>query len=257
MNSLWCRPWSRTAAISSGLVLAFTPLAGCGPQKAAPPPAASADAENGGRGPASTTPTVIAAPAIPDLVAGERRLILADFSPFPEGSHEWSEEGAILRTTGKPKGYLYTKESFGDFLLKYDVRYPSASAADIETLKENSGVLVYITGEHKVWPLSMEIQGKYIDLGSVKENGGAAPATQTFNRELQRKVIKSPQEWNSVEVLSEGGALTVKLNGEEVTKAEPNFLSSGPIGLQAEGFPVEIANLRLLPKAEAGGSVQP
>ncbi|ADG66997.1 protein of unknown function DUF1080 [Planctopirus limnophila DSM 3776] len=190
------------------------------------------------------------APVI-ELEPDEQRLALADFLTFPEASDDvatsgWTEEGVIIRGTGTPKGYLYTQKTFENFRLRYDLRFPAALLSSASPLKENTGVLVYITGDQKVWPLSMEVQGKYVDLGSVKENGGAAKATQTFDKELQQKVIGPAHEWNSLEVISQGGALTVLLNGEKITTSEPNFLSSGPIGLQAEGFPVEFANLRIL-----------
>ncbi|WP_165603878.1 3-keto-disaccharide hydrolase [Planctopirus hydrillae] len=204
---------------------------------------------------AETLPTATPAPQLPapviELEPDEQRLALADFLTFPETSGDnaasgWSEDGPIIRGTGTPKGYLYTQKTFENFRLRYDLRFPAALLSSASPLKENTGVLVYITGDQKVWPLSMEVQGKYVDLGTVKENGGAAKATQTFDKELQQKVIRPAHEWNSLEVISQGGALTVLLNGEKITTSEPNFLSSGPIGLQAEGFPVEFANLRIL-----------
>lgn len=186
--------------------------------------------------------------------AGFRLLNRDDFEVFsnePEAAEKtWSIKSGLLHCTGKPKGYLYTKESFKNFTLKLDYRFePSERHRKENKLQfSNTGILIYITGEHKQWPLSLEVQGKHMEMASIKENGGAAKAIiedQPENRESARKEVG---EWNSLEIISKDGVLTSRLNGVQICQNKAGELTEGQIGLQSEGFEVEFRNIQIKPE---------
>jgi hypothetical protein len=116
---------------------------------------------------------------------------------------------------------------------------------DESQFKGNTGFLMYITGEHKIWPVCLEVQGKYSEMGDIRENGGAEKVTKTDDNEARQNARKPVGQWNSLEIVSKDGTLAVSLNGTPVCKSEPDFLSEGMIGVQAEKFPFEVRRLRI------------
>src|SRR5690606_6888171 len=74
-----------------------------------------------------------------------------------------SDTSAVtLRMYGSTQGYLYTNRSYRDFTLRFDIRWlDSASLPESDRPNANAGVLVFIIGEHKVWPRCLEVQGKW------------------------------------------------------------------------------------------------
>jgi hypothetical protein len=74
---------------------------------------------------------------------------------LPEGSalaDVWSVQNRVLVCKGSPAGYLFTREKFESFVLRLQWRFDPEKGAG------NSGVLLRVTGEHKVWPRSIEAQ---------------------------------------------------------------------------------------------------
>src|SRR5437660_12879939 len=65
-----------------------------------------------------------------------------------------------IKVSGQPAGYFYTDKSFKNYVLKFDWRYKRpANLEDDKKFEGNSGCLIHITGAHKVWPTSLEVQG--------------------------------------------------------------------------------------------------
>jgi hypothetical protein len=104
---------------------------------------------------------------------------------------------------------------------------------------------MYITGEHKLWPVSLEVQGKHVQMAAIKENGGAQPVTATDDDAARQKARHAVGKWNSIEIVSTDGVLEVSLNGTPISKCEPDFLSEGLIGIQSEDFPFEVRRMRI------------
>lgn len=164
----------------------------------------------------------------------------------PERTDSWSVADGVWRTTGKPKGYLASQVSYGDFTLKYEYRFPAASADAAADHAENTGCLVYIALEDKIWPVCLEVQGKYFETGMIKVNGrkDLTVVTEDFPG-VRQEHLNSPSEWNQIEIVSEAGALTVYLNGELIGTSHPTELKNGRIGFQAENFEVEFRNVMI------------
>lgn len=147
--------------------------------------------------------------------------------------------------SGKPNGYFATKATYKNYILEFEWMYgrPENLAADAK-YNGNSGVLVHISGPHKVWPKCTEVQLFSADAGNIFAIQGAqfqgkkdAPA--------QKKAVKPVGQWNAMEVTCRNGAITCKINGTEVatgTGADPD---SGPIGWQSEGSKIRFRNMRI------------
>ena len=145
------------------------------------------------------------------------------------------------------RGYLPSSTLYGpDFTLTYEYRFPEAASMPEEKRPNcNTGCLLFITGEDKVWPRCLEVQGKWSETASIKSNARDVQVTATLDEPARDAARKPPGEWNRVEVVSRGGALTVSLNGVQVATSEPTDLTHGRIGFQAEGFPVEFRDVRI------------
>ena len=151
-----------------------------------------------------------------------------------------------IACSGKPKGYLYSKKPYQNFIWRLEYRFPRPdNLKDEAKFKGNTGFLVYVTGEHKLWPMCLEVQGKHIQMAAVKENGGAQPVTVEDDDSARQKARKSVGQWNAIEIISKEGELQVTLNGTPIAKSQPDFLSEGSIGIQAEDHPFEIRRMRI------------
>lgn len=260
------------AAWRNGLCVALLALvAGCGGQDAGPPKTDTATIESGKAGDATSaasmatdtastpadsgTPDKSASPEAVEatepqfqLEEGFTLLTFSDFEAFGAESGTWEPTPEGVKCTGKPRGYLYTKQSFQNFTLRVDYRFPRPkSLQDDAKFKGNTGFLMYITGEHKLWPVSLEVQGKFVQMGAIKENGGAQPVTATDDDVARQKARRPVGQWNSLEIVSTNGVLAVSLNGVPISKCEPDFLSEGLIGIQSEDHPFEVRRLRIRP----------
>lgn len=244
-------------------------MTGCGGQNASPsksdavtadsekPATASAEPSTPGKGtdapadsgmPDKSASTETQEPSEPpfQLEDGFTLLTFADFEAFGAEAGTWEPTLEGMKCTGKPRGYLYSKQSFQNFTLRVDYRFPRPkSLQDDAKFKGNTGFLMYITGEHKLWPVSLEVQGKYVQMGAIKENGGAQPVTATDDDAARQKARRPVGQWNSIEIVSTNGVLAVSLNGTPISKCEPDFLSEGLIGIQSEDHPFEVRRLRI------------
>lgn len=234
------RPHSRWVGCAWVL---FALAGGC--RRETPPPA-SAIKNSSGTSTTSIAHEVVPAESPFHLEEGFESLTFADFEAFGAESNTWTATEEGLTCSGKPKGYLYSKQPYQNFTLRVDYRFPRPDNLKVEAnFKGNTGFLVYVTGEHKLWPMCLEVQGKYVQMAAIKENGGAEPVKAEDDDTARQQARKSVGQWNSLEIISKDGALAVSLNGTPISKCEPDFLSEGPIGIQAEDHPFEVRRLRL------------
>ena len=211
-------------------------------------PSAPAPALNTSSGTSTTTVAHEAAIVEPPfhLEEGFEQLAFADFEAFRAEADTWAATQEGLKCSGKPKGYLYSKQPYQNFTLRIDYRFPRPDNFKDETkFKGNTGFLVYITGEHKLWPMCLEVQGKHVQMAAIKENGGAEPVKAVDDDAARQQARNPVGQWNSLEIVSKDGALAVSLNGTPISKCEPDFLSEGLIGIQAEDHPFEVRRIRV------------
>lgn len=233
-------------------------LMGCSSEPSTSTPTSEAKSVSRDSAP-PTPPTTFPIPWNADTLAdgeftleeGFRTLTLADFEPFfakpPQHPQTtWQSIRDAIVCFGKPKGYLYSKEKFTDFTLRLELRFaPPADESAAEKFNPNTGVMLHITEPHKQWPKSLEVQGRFADLATIKENGGAAKVEIVDDPAARESARKPVGEWNALEIVSKAGAITAFLNGTKICESQPSDVTSGMIGLQSEDFEVHFRRLRI------------
>jgi hypothetical protein len=167
----------------------------------------------------------------------------------------WNIEDGVLICSGKPLGYLYTKRDYGNFVLKLEWRWPPGKKPG------KGGVLVRMTGEHRIWPRSLEAQlntGGAGDFWGLVGYGLSGPAERMQSLEHQefgtltnlkkvKDLEKSPGQWNTYEIIAKGDTVTLIINGEEVNRATGCDLNPGRICLTSEGSEIHFRNVVVTP----------
>ena len=149
-----------------------------------------------------------------------------------------------IQVNGDPFGYFYTEKSFKNYVIRYSWTYPK-NQPDKTTM--NSGLLVHIQEPHKVWPKSIEPQGRYKDHGKIFFPGWPKDAKHetTFDEKAQKKALKASDEWNTTEATVRGdGSIEVRINGVLVSTVKTE-LTSGPIGFQSEGARIHFKDIKI------------
>jgi len=189
-----------------------------------------------------------------------------DLSAWQAGpGNGWAvEEGVIAlknREDGKEHNadYLWTKESYGDFILELEFKVPE---------KANSGIFIRTSDLKDPVYTGLEIQVANSYGKTDLTRGGTAGALYDCVAP-SKNAVRAPGEWNQARITCKGSRIAVVLNGEAVVDAdldrwtEPqknpdgsknkfpramkDFARTGYIGLQDHGRPVWYRNVRIKP----------
>ena len=159
----------------------------------------------------------------------------------------WQVVDGILQCKGQPIGYMQTTTDYESFKLVVEWRFDPAKGAG------NSGVLLRVTGEDRVWPRSIEAQLHSRNAGDIW-NIGNYPMQAAADRTHGRRTIKAHDtnekplgEWNRYEITLDGGDLSLVVNGLEQNVATDCEVIPGGIGLQSEGAWIEFRRVELTP----------
>ncbi len=168
---------------------------------------------------------------------------VSESKDFPAASI-WSVKDGVIACQGKPNGYARTLKKYRDYQLHLEWRFPAGPG--------NSGVFLHLGGEDKVWATCLEVQLLTGAAGEVRCNGGSRvkELTDASNIAVPRRQSASEKplgEWNQCDIICRGDTMTVSVNGVMQNKVTGASSSSGTIGLQAEGKPVEFRNIVIEP----------
>lgn len=175
-------------------------------------------------------------------------LHLKDFEEFagkskePVSGKNWTEKEGIISCQGQPRGYIYSRAEMGNCTVRLEYRFPESAEKNEDP---NTGLLFFITGENRVWPKCLEVQGKYSEMAHIKSNSRDIKLEVTDDPQARDKARRPIGEWNAIEVICKDGALTSILNGTPIASCKPSELKQGFFGLQSEGNPVEFRNIRI------------
>jgi len=170
---------------------------------------------------------------------------MADFVLVSTPPDTYRVADGVIQVSGSPNGYFATKKSYRNYVLEFDWKYvrPAGLQNDAE-FPGNSGLLLHIAGDHKVWPKCVEVQLMNRDAGNIFAlNGGKA--TGKKYADAQKQAIKPVGEWNHEQVTCKDGTITAKINGILVAEATGCDPAEGPIGWQSEGAEIHFRNLRI------------
>jgi hypothetical protein len=160
----------------------------------------------------------------------------------------WSitPDGVIV-CKGQPNGYIRTIESYDNYVLELEWRF------NPEKGPGNSGVLLRMVGEDKVWPKSVEAQLMHRNAGDIW-NIDNVKMTVDPNRTMGRRTVKLKEsnekplgEWNHYRIVVDGGKIELYVNGELQNTATDVEEVAGKICLQSEGAEIHFRNIVLRP----------
>ena len=159
----------------------------------------------------------------------------------------WSVRDGVLRCEGRPAGYIRTREHFDNYRLTLEWRFDPAAGPG------NSGALLRMTGEDKVWPRSIEAQLQHRNAGdfwNIDKVVMRPDPARTRGRNTKRMAPSSEKplgEWNRYDILVNGPRVELRVNGVLQNTADWCEEVAGPICLQSEGAVIEFREIRLRP----------
>jgi len=166
----------------------------------------------------------------------------------------------LLVSLGKPEGHLLTKQTYKDYRLEVEYRFPGKGG--------NCGILVHASRPralYKMFPQSIEVQMNSGDAGDFwciqedikvpdmetrrpreagqKWGGAEGDARRILN--LTDGSEKPLGEWNTMVIEARGAKVTVWVNGDLANNGFDASADSGKIAIQAEGTEVEFRRVEL------------
>jgi hypothetical protein len=170
---------------------------------------------------------------------------MSGFKFVPAQGTTWTVQDGTIICTGKPNGYFHTDKSYKNYHLRFEVKFARPQGLEDETkFGGNSGYLIHIQGEHKVWPKCVEVQGMNRDMGNIFSIGGAPRGTFMKDAAAQKATIKPVGQWNVMEIICQDGKITCMINGKKVSEGTSE-LTEGPIGWQSEGAEIHFKEIKI------------
>jgi hypothetical protein len=147
----------------------------------------------------------------------------------------------VITIAGQPFGYMITDESFSDYKLHLEWRWPAEPT--------NSGIFIHAEPIDAIWPRCAEVNLMNGRAGDMIASGGSAFEELAEGRFLRTTVDSAENpagEWNTAEIICDGNFIQAYVNGTLMNAAHFDR-TSGRIALQSEGGPLEIRNVYLTP----------
>lgn len=170
---------------------------------------------------------------------------LDGWKPMAGGKLEdWSVKDGIL--VGKAgRGWLGTKESYGDYVLRVVWKLP--------TKKGNSGVFLRVPDiESKDSPSGYAMEIQILDDPAYEKLAPYQYSGSLYHFFPRTKDMYRPGEWNTFEITCKGDQVIVVYNGEKVVDGDMKKFPAldkrprrGLIGLQNHGSAVEFKEVSI------------
>ena len=158
------------------------------------------------------------------------------------GPPDWRLDAGVLGHAGTGRGWIGTKQQYGDFQIELEYRLPA---------KGNTGIFV------RAWPEGNPSGADFVEVQLIDD---VAFQTTGLNctGSLFKRIEPSPRpetrldDWNTAVVRVVGKQVTVTVNGVTCINADVDFpRDAGVIGLQMLESPVEFRRIRV---QDLGGS---
>jgi len=162
--------------------------------------------------------------------------------PSVDPSKVFTFHDNVIQISGSPFGYMRTKETYSDYKLHVEWRWPSEPT--------NSGVFVHAQQPDSIWLRCVECQLQAGNAGDFICMNGAdmterTDKTKPFVKKIATSSEKPAGEWNTMEVICKSNTVEVHVNGVLQNKGTNINLSKGSICLQSEGKSIEFRNIYL------------
>jgi hypothetical protein len=151
-------------------------------------------------------------------------------------------QNGLIHISGNPFGYMRTKDTYSDYRLHVEWRWPSEAT--------NSGVFVHGQIPDTIWLKCVECQlmagnaGDFVCMNGADMNERSDKSTKVVKK-LAASSEKATGEWNTMEVVCSGNTIEVYINGVLQNKGTNVSVCQGSICLQSEGKDIEFRNVTL------------
>ncbi len=155
----------------------------------------------------------------------------------------WSVKDGVIACTGKPNGFLRTKKTYKNYVLRAEWRFETEGWTGAPEKWPNAGFFIHAHEVKDGWPRSHEVQGHFGEAGSLFGVRGG-----TIKGARRGPIVKNRirfGDWDRYEITSQNGAVRVVLNGELVNEGVEADPSEGHICIQSEGWPVFYRNIAI------------
>ena len=162
--------------------------------------------------------------------------------PAVDPATVFTVKDGVIHISGNPFGYMRTKETYSDYKLHVEWRWPSEPT--------NSGVFIHAQEPDSIWLRCIECQLKAGNAGDfVCMNGSDMTEKTDKSKIVVNKLAASSEkaagEWNTMEVVCRANEISVYVNGTFQNKGTGLNISKGSICLQSEGKEIEFRNVFL------------
>jgi hypothetical protein len=167
-------------------------------------------------------------------------LKLKDPSVDPE--EIFTVRDGVIHIAGTPFGYMRTRDTYSDYKLHVEYRWPSEPT--------NSGVFLHVQEPDTIWPKCFECQLKAGNAGDFLCMNGAEMAEHKDKSSIVvPKFVTSSEkpygEWNKLKIICKDDIIEVYVNGVLQNRATKINITSGHICLQSEGKEIEFKDVYL------------
>lgn len=162
--------------------------------------------------------------------------------PAVDPAKVFTVQDGVIHIKGDPFGYMRTKDTYSDYSLHVEYRYPMEAT--------NSGIFIHAMKPDTIWLKCVECQLQAGNAGDFVLMNGAdmkerADKSKRVVKKLTASTEKPAGEWNTVEIKCLGNTIEVSVNGTRQNKGTGLNVSSGSICLQSEGKDIEFRNVYL------------
>lgn len=161
----------------------------------------------------------------------------------------------MVRLYGPKAGYLMSKKSFSDFVLKAEFRWNTNEKFERKSQRKNSGLMYLVpkTAKDTLWPQGIQFQikegatGDFILLQNVtlEQDGARNEPGRSVVLKNTENAENAAGEWNKIEIRVENGHISQYLNGKLVNEGRYPSVTKGRILLQYEGYPIDFRNIEI------------
>lgn len=162
--------------------------------------------------------------------------------PAVDPAKVFTVKDGVVNICGTPFGYMRTKESYSNYRLHVEYRWPAEAT--------NSGIFIHAQAPDTIWLKCIECQLQAGNAGDfICSNGTDMNERKDKSNIVVKKLENSSEkpvgEWNIVEITCKLNTIEVFVNGVLQNRGTNLNINKGSICLQSEGKDIQFRNVYL------------